>query len=81
MRALLSAGIVSLILAYTLSQFYRAFLAVLTPVLQAELGAAPDDLAIQMQVKDLFDPRWLLNPAKVFPLAASQPHRDRAAAE
>ncbi len=46
MRALLSAGIVSLILAYTLSQFYRAFLAVLTPVLQAELGAAPDDLAI-----------------------------------
>lgn len=46
MRALLSAGIVSLILAYTLSQFYRAFLAVLTPVLQAELGAGPDDLAI-----------------------------------
>ncbi|WP_374633616.1 MFS transporter [Paracoccus sp. (in: a-proteobacteria)] len=46
MRALLSAGIVSLILAYTLSQFYRAFLAVLTPVLQTELGAAPDDLAI-----------------------------------
>ena len=42
---------------------------------------APDDLAIQMQVKDLFDPRWLLNPAKVFPLDASQPHRDRAAAE
>ena len=46
MRALLSAGIISLILAYTLSQFYRAFLAVLTPVLQAELGAGPDDLAI-----------------------------------
>ena len=46
MRALLSAGIVSLIMAYTLSQFYRAFLAVLSPVLQAELGAAPDDLAI-----------------------------------
>ena len=41
----------------------------------------PDDLAIQMQVKDLFDPQWLLNPAKVFPLAASQPFRDRAAAE
>ena len=39
MRALLSAGIVSLIMAYTLSQFYRAFLAVLSPVLQAELGA------------------------------------------
>ena len=46
MRALLSAGIISLILAYTLSQFYRAFLAVLSPVLQAELGAGPEDLAI-----------------------------------
>ncbi len=41
MRALLSAGIVSLILAYMLSQFYRAFLAVLSPVLQSELGAGP----------------------------------------
>ena len=37
-----------------------------------------DDLAIQMEVKDALDPRWLLNPAKVFPLAASQPYRDRA---
>lgn len=46
MRALLSAGIVSLILAYLLSQFYRAFLAVLSPVLQIELGAGPDDLAL-----------------------------------
>lgn len=46
MRALLSGGIISLILAYTLSQFYRAFLAVLSPVLQAELGAGPEDLAI-----------------------------------
>ena len=42
---------------------------------------APDDLTIQMQVKDLFDPHWLLNPAKVFPLDASQPHRERAAAQ
>ena len=41
MRALLSAGIVSLIMAYTLSQFYRAFLAVLSPVPQAELGRRP----------------------------------------
>ena len=24
-----------------------------------------------MRVKDVFDPDWLLNPAKVFPLAAS----------
>lgn len=33
---------------------------------------APDDLEIQMKVKDVFDPKWLLNPAKVFPLAASE---------
>ena len=38
---------------------------------------APDDLAIQMEVKDVFDPDWMLNPAKVFPLAVSGPHRDR----
>jgi glycolate oxidase len=36
---------------------------------------APDDLDIQMAVKDVFDPKWLLNPAKVFPLAASEPRR------
>ncbi|WP_169053214.1 FAD-linked oxidase C-terminal domain-containing protein [Falsirhodobacter xinxiangensis] len=36
---------------------------------------APEDLAIQMQVKDVFDPGWLLNPAKVFPLEASRAHR------
>ncbi|WP_197056005.1 FAD-linked oxidase C-terminal domain-containing protein [Paracoccus halophilus] len=41
----------------------------------------PADLAVQMEVKDVFDPRWLLNPAKVFPLPASQPYRERAAAE
>ena len=35
----------------------------------------PDDLAAQMDVKDVFDPKWLLNPAKVFPLAASGPRR------
>ena len=40
---------------------------------------APDDLTIQMQVKDVFDPDWLLNPAKVFPLDASATHRARAA--
>ena len=33
---------------------------------------APADLEAQLRVKDVFDPRWLLNPAKVFPLAASQ---------
>ncbi|WP_372613526.1 FAD-linked oxidase C-terminal domain-containing protein [Aquicoccus sp.] len=36
---------------------------------------APDDLDIQMAVKDVFDPKWLLNPAKVFPLAASAGRR------
>jgi glycolate oxidase len=30
---------------------------------------APADLEAQMKVKDVFDPAWLLNPAKVFPLA------------
>ena len=38
-------GIACLFAAYVLSQFYRAFLAVLTPVLKAELGATPEDLA------------------------------------
>ncbi|MGZ9812264.1 FAD-linked oxidase C-terminal domain-containing protein [Pseudoroseicyclus sp. H15] len=33
------------------------------------------DLEAQMAVKDVFDPRWLLNPAKVFPLAASERRR------
>ena len=36
---------------------------------------APEDLEIQMAVKDVFDPKWLLNPAKVFPLAASDTRR------
>jgi len=35
----------------------------------------PEDLDIQMSVKDVFDPRWLLNPAKVFPLDASEARR------
>ncbi|MBL9049057.1 MAG: MFS transporter [Tabrizicola sp.] len=38
-------GIVALLLAYVLSQFYRAFLAVLTPVLQADLAVTAADLA------------------------------------
>lgn len=33
------------------------------------------DLEAQMRVKDVFDPKWLLNPAKVFPLAASAERR------
>lgn len=34
-----------------------------------------DDLEAQMRVKDVFDPKWLLNPAKVFPLAATEDRR------
>ena len=40
------AGISVLAAAYVLSQFYRSFLAVLTPVLGAELGATKADLAL-----------------------------------
>jgi glycolate oxidase len=36
------------------------------------------DLEAQMRVKDAFDPRWLLNPAKVFPLAVSAGRRRAA---
>jgi len=36
---------------------------------------ARDDLEAQMRVKDVFDPKWLLNPAKVFPLDASAGRR------
>lgn len=37
------------------------------------------DLETQMRVKDVFDPKWLLNPAKVFPLASSAARRGEAA--
>ena len=33
------------------------------------------DLEAQMRVKDVFDPQWLLNPAKVFPLSVSAGRR------
>ncbi|WP_299607605.1 FAD-linked oxidase C-terminal domain-containing protein [uncultured Tateyamaria sp.] len=36
---------------------------------------APADLEAQMAVKDVFDAKWLLNPAKVFPLAVSEQRR------
>lgn len=43
---------------------------------------APADLEAQMAVKDVFDDKWLLNPAKVFPLESSEPRRAaRMAAE
>lgn len=40
------------------------------------------DLAAQLAVKDVFDPAWLLNPAKVFPLEVTADRRaTRLAAE
>ncbi len=36
---------------------------------------APEDLEAQLAVKDVFDPAWLLNPSKVFPLATTEPRR------
>ena len=41
------------------------------------------DLAQQMRIKTVFDPNWLLNPAKVFPLEGrpeAQANRPKAAA-
>jgi glycolate oxidase len=37
-----------------------------------------DDLALQMNLKTVFDPHWLLNPAKVFPLDGRPPISDAA---
>jgi glycolate oxidase len=36
---------------------------------------SPVDLDVQMRIKSVFDPTWRLNPAKVFPLAATEPMR------
>jgi glycolate oxidase len=35
----------------------------------------PDDMEAQLRVKDVFDPQWLLNPAKVFPLGITATRR------
>ncbi len=66
-------GVICLMATYLLSQFYRVFLAVLTPVLEAELGLSKADLAtasgmwfllfalMQIPVGVAFDrigPRW-----------------------
>lgn len=42
-----------------------------------EIQFTPEDLEMQMRIKDVFDPQWLLNPAKVFPLDKSQSRRTR----
>ncbi len=39
-----------------------------------------DDLEAQMEIKDVFDPKWLLNPAKVFPLEVTAQRREGGAA-
>jgi glycolate oxidase len=36
---------------------------------------APQDMEAQLWVKDVFDPAWLLNPAKVFPLDVTASRR------
>jgi glycolate oxidase len=36
---------------------------------------SPADMEAQMRVKDVFDPAWLLNPSKVFPLTVSAGRR------
>jgi glycolate oxidase len=35
----------------------------------------PQDMEMQLRVKDVFDPKWLLNPAKVFPLGVTAARR------
>lgn len=49
-RITMKRGLFVLILAYVLSQFYRAFLPVLAPVLQADIGATPADLSFAAAV-------------------------------
>ena len=45
MAALMRPDLMLLCLAYVLSQFFRAFLAVLTQELRVDIGATPEDLA------------------------------------
>ena len=69
----MTKGLIVLALSYALSQFYRAFLPVLSPVLKSDLGATPEQLAgasgiwflvfAAMQIPvgaalDRFGPRW-----------------------
>jgi len=36
---------------------------------------SPEDIEIQLAEKDVFDPQWLLNASKVFPLSATESRR------
>jgi hypothetical protein len=47
-------------------------------LMRVQFSAA--DLAQQMRVKSAFDPDWLLNPAKVFPLEGGAGSSDRSPA-
>lgn len=38
------------------------------------------DMEMQLRVKDVFDPSWLLNPSKVFPLHITKPRREQGSA-
>jgi predicted MFS family arabinose efflux permease len=77
----MKVGITALILGYMLSQFYRAFLAVLTPVLKTDLGATPEDFSTAsglwflaftlMQIPggwalDRIGPRWTASTLLLF---------------
>ena len=46
-----------------------------------EVQFSPSDLAVQMRIKSVFDPYWLLNPGKVFPLGALEAGSERPAAD
>jgi glycolate oxidase len=46
-----------------------------------EVQFSPSDLAVQMRIKSVFDPYWLLNPGKVFPLTALEANTERPAAD
>lgn len=43
-----------------------------------DIQFSPTDLAVQMRIKNIFDPHWLLNPGKVFPLVAQEPGEQSA---
>ncbi len=43
-----------------------------------EVQFSRDDIEAQLRVKDVFDPAWLLNPAKVFPLHLTADRRSAA---
>ena len=44
-----------------------------------DIQFSPSDLAVQMRIKSIFDPHWLLNPGKVFPLSTQESGEQSAA--